>query len=55
MWLRRRVVMGGLGGARLAAVEVVAEGGHDPVDHAEHAADDERHHATDTDQGQIKR
>ncbi len=48
-------MLGGLGSVRLAAVEVVAEGGHYPVDHAEHAADDERHHATDADQGQIKR
>ena len=41
----------GGGGSRFAAVEVVAEGGHDAVDNSENAADDELHHAADADKG----
>ncbi len=42
------------GCSRFAAVEVVAEGWHDAVDNAEHAADDELHHAADADEGQVE-
>ena len=42
------------GGSRFAAVEVVAEGGHDAVDNSENAADDELHHAADADKGEVE-
>ena len=40
-----------MGVARFVAVEVVAQRRHYPVDHPEHAPDDESHHAADANKG----
>ena len=51
-----RAMQAGVDGAaaRFVAVKVVAQRRHDPVDHAQHAADNERHHAADTDEGAVE-
>jgi hypothetical protein len=51
-----RAMQAGVDGAaaRFVAVKVVAQRRHDPVDHAQNAADNERHHAADTDEGAVE-